>query len=493
MPQLLSRLARKYKPESLKVSRRDVLKAGLAGSAGLLLSNCGSRDAFEGFGGDRKRIIVVGAGFAGLACAYELRSRGYVVTVLEARNRVGGRVLSFKDMAGGKVVEGGGELIGEKHVHPLWWQYAEKFKLDLRKIVWDEKNESPIIIDGKKITEEEGKKITEEMEIAKESLNSAAREVNAERPWETPNADALDAQSMGDWIRTVQVGDLAKKAIRAEFEGNEGVALERMSYLAFLAMIKGAGVESYWDDAETHRCAQGNQALADRFVKELGNRVQLGKPVVSIVTGNQRVMVTTQDGQRLTAEDVVLAVPPSVWNKIRFTPELPAALKPQMGVAIKYLAGVKKRFWKDAGLTSEALTNADISMTWEATEGQDRGEEAVLTCFSGGPAAERARSRGAVERDAKYRADITAIYADYPENATSARFMDWPADPWVMAAYSFGAPRQMRTVGPALHKGMDTLHFAGEHTSWAFPGYMEGGLHSGVAIAKRLAVRDNVV
>jgi monoamine oxidase len=221
----------------------------------------------------------------------------------------------------------------------------------------------------------------------------------------------------------------------------------------------------------------------------------VGVRVDEIVIGEPDVMVGTADGQRITVDDVVLTVAPSVWRKIRFTPELPAALKPQMGVAVKYLAGVKRAFWKDAGMNAYAATDGDISMCWEGTAGQagnPPSEAAVLTCFSGGPAAEHARSREAVDREAAYRAEITQIYPKYPENATSSRFMDWPGNPWVMAAYSFGAPRQMKTIGPLLYEGIGRLHFAGEYTNWAFPGYMEGALGSGAALAKRLAKRDGV-
>src|SRR4051812_21351329 len=113
---LFARLHRRYGPKQNAASRRDMLKATLLGSAGLLLS----RSPFA-LGADtpptpRKkptaRVCVIGAGFSGLACAYELMSVGYDVSVIEARDRVGGRVLSFGDLVPGKNVEGGAELIG---------------------------------------------------------------------------------------------------------------------------------------------------------------------------------------------------------------------------------------------------------------------------------------------------------------------------------------------------------------------------------------------
>jgi monoamine oxidase len=111
---------------------------------------------------------------------------------------------------------------------------------------------------------------------------------------------------------------------------------------------------------------------------------------------------------------------------------------------------------------------------------------------SAGPA-EKSRQWAKAERDSNYLAAVSRIYPGIKNQFVSSRFMDWPGDEWTKAGYSFPAPRQVTTIGPVLHKGLGRLHFAGEHTSYAFLGYMEGALNSGVALAKRLAVRDGVV
>ncbi len=123
---LYARLSRRYRPQPTRLERREFLKLAFAASAGLLISSgtgFGRTTTLRGVGRGR-RVTVVGAGFSGLACAYELLSAGYDVTVLDARNRVGGRVLSFSDFVSGKVVEGGGELIGSNH--PTWVAYAKR-------------------------------------------------------------------------------------------------------------------------------------------------------------------------------------------------------------------------------------------------------------------------------------------------------------------------------------------------------------------------------
>src|SRR5687768_1661615 len=112
MPFLYAQLHRRFgAPEGL--TRREMIQRSLAATAGLFLS-----DRFAAGASATGRVVVIGAGFSGLAAAYELTRAGYDVTVLEARNRVGGRVISFADLVKGKHVEGGAELIGSNH--PAW-------------------------------------------------------------------------------------------------------------------------------------------------------------------------------------------------------------------------------------------------------------------------------------------------------------------------------------------------------------------------------------
>jgi monoamine oxidase len=490
---IYARLARQFNPAVAAVSRRDLLKGALAASGGALLSNCArfTPNGEMGNVGANRRVVVIGAGFAGLACAYELKSVGYDVVVLESRNRVSGRVLTFSDMVRGKHVEGGGELIGTNH--PTWISYAAKFGLTLKEIPEDNSVTAPIVIGGRVLQKEETAKLYKEMDTAFATLNADARGVDADEPWKTPNAEALDARSMGDWFAGIEASHDTKRAIRAEIEANEGAPLEKLSYLAFLAMVKGGGVEKYWTDSETVRCMDGNQTLALKLAEQLGKRVHLGTPVVSIVAGDERVVVTTENAERFIAEEVVLTVPPSTWSKIRISPPLPAGLNPQMGPAVKYLAGVKKAFWRDSGLAADGLTDGDLAMTWDGTEGQTGGEERLLIGFSGGPAAEHLRTRPPADRETYCRNYLEQIFPHFTDNVQSVRFMNWPSDPWTNAGYTFFAPRQVMTIGPALRAGVGRLHFAGEYASLPFPGYMEGALSTGVAVARRLAKRDNAV
>jgi monoamine oxidase len=202
------------------------------------------------------------------------------------------------------------------------------------------------------------------------------------------------------------------------------------------------------------------------------------------------------------ADDVVMTIPPSLWKNVRFTPALPEGLAPQMGLGVKYLTAVKGRFWRGSGRGTDSLSDTDIAMSWEATEGQmeKAGGDgihtpAVVTCFSGGPPADHLRSRQRSELATFVNGHLENVMPGFTENATeNRRFMDWPADPWTMAGYSFAAPGEITRIGKILYEGLGggRLHFAGEHTSYRFVGYMEGALDSGASLARRIARRDGV-
>src|ERR687891_679944 len=167
MPNLYRTLKRRYGQPS-GISRREMLQRSFAAGAALLIS--------EQFGSPLSaaagRVVVVGAGFSGLAAAYELSKAGYDVTVVEARNRVGGRVITFNDFVPGKHVEGGGELIGSNH--PTWVAYKDRFKLDFLDVTEEEDFEFPIGLDGKRLRSAESEKLWEEMDAALQLMNGDA-------------------------------------------------------------------------------------------------------------------------------------------------------------------------------------------------------------------------------------------------------------------------------------------------------------------------------
>jgi monoamine oxidase len=490
---LYSRLRARYGPPIDLEERRRFLQQTLAVGATLLFSHSALAIP-RGF--SAKRIVVIGAGFSGLACAFELKAMGYDVTVVEARERIGGRVLSFNDKLGhgyipGRNVEGGGELIGSNH--PTWVAYADKFGLKFLNVSDNEELESPIVLGGKKLDKEECEKVWKDLEATCNGMNDLAKDVDEDEPWKHAKAADLDKQSIASWLKAREMSDHCRAAVSAQLSGDNGVANDKASLLGMLAAVKGGGLDKYWSETEVYRCDGGNEQLARKLAEGLGSRVITGLPAKSIDVKRDMVVVTCADGRTIECDDVVLAVPPSTWKKIAISPALPSSLAPQMGTNVKYLSHVKKRFWEAAKLNGMALTDGDITWAWDATDAQPGDDHACLTAFSGGPAAEAVRAKEAAPRDAAYKAAYESAFPGFGENFVEKRFMDWPSEQWTNAGYSFPAPGQVTTVGPVLRQGIGHLHFAGEHTCYKFVGYMEGGLNSGASLARRLAARDNII
>ncbi|HVJ28115.1 MAG TPA: FAD-dependent oxidoreductase, partial [Vicinamibacterales bacterium] len=377
MPNLYAQLHRRHGKKD-GITRRDMIQRSLAAAGALLISD---RIGFAMPQGKAGRVVVIGAGFSGLAAAYELTRAGYDVTVVEARNRVGGRVISFSDMVPGKNVEGGGELIGSNH--PTWMGYGKQFKLSFLD-VGEEDAEFPIVLNGKRLSADESEKLWEEMEGAFAPLLADAAKIDADRPWTAANAAELDKRTLGSWIEGLSVSPLCRSGIDAMMTADNGVVTDWQSYLGNLAMWKGGGLEKYWTDSEVFRCRGGNQQLATKLVAAIGAaKVMTRTPVRSVELTQNGARVLLATGKTLEADRVILTAPPTTWNRIAIDPALPSSLMPQMGTNVKFLMGLNGTFWRRAELAPDLLSDGPANMTWHATEGQ-KGAGEALVAFSGG-------------------------------------------------------------------------------------------------------------
>jgi monoamine oxidase len=451
----------------------------------------------------KKHIVVVGAGLAGLCAAYELRGLGYEVTVYEARERVGGRVHSLDKFIPGKVVEGGGELIGTNH--PLWNSYAKRFRLRLSDV--KDYGSSPVRFNKQTLSFIQTKDLTDELEAQLHILSDLAESiVDPFEPWTNPNARRLDAISMGDWIKKAKCSDVCKHAIRSMMAADNGIPAEQQSLLAVLAMIKGGGLDRYWTDTELYRCEGGNQRLAKKFEERLnrgGQRVFTNVEAKKITNSAGKLSVEVEIHDKKTKlakppekpiDDVILAIPPSVYDTITFAdPELSKKLKtvPALGKNVKYLMRLENRFWKEFGSSPTLSEDGPVDLTWETTE-QDSAADYAMVAFSGAADADQCAKWKAKDRRSNYVNAMKAPYPNIGKNIKDTKFMDWPNEDWTKASYYFPRTNEVTDWGPFWRAGYGGwLHFAGEHTSFAFMGYMEGALSSGYRLARRLAVRDN--
>lgn len=478
MPSLIRRLRPRSLPPLPGPTRREVLERSLAAAA-LTLAGCRSSSKRSD---SAPRVVVVGAGLAGLACAHELRARGSDVVVIEARQRVGGRVHSLHDVAPGSTIEAGGEFIGANH--PCWLGYARMFGLPLEPVTGEETDvEIPVVLQGTRLGGLELEALWRDIDELQNALTKFAREVDGDAPWNHSFASAIDMRHMHGWVEEQQVSRLARHAFRVLLAADAGMPTNRQSLLATLAMISGGGLEAFWTSSESYRCGGGNDRLALALATSVGDaRVITGSPVTRIRWSAGSVEVACERST-FSADRVVLATPPTTWPRVEFDPPLPPGIAPQLGRSVKYLAGVKHRVWHDSGQAPEALTDGPITLTWEPTSAAST-PGAVITAFASGEAADHLRSlRGKSLKDAIV-AEFDGLYPGFADAFVAGRFLDWPGDEWTRAGYSFPAPGETTTRVRRLREPFDALIVAGEHTSSRFPGYMEGALESGVRAAQ---------
>lgn len=422
------------------------------------------------------KIIVIGAGFSGLACAYELSSAGHNVEVLEARNRIGGRVYSRQDFIPGLNFEFGGEFIGTNHLTLI--NYAHKLNLEFM-TVEDNSLDASIILHNKKLTQAEYLGISSEVRELQFALSKLALNINEDQPWLSKNAYYFDNISIREWIYAQKASIMAKYLFDLQMSSNNGISANRQSLLGNLTLVKGGGLDKFWSDTEFYRTKGGNQQFASKFAQKIGNNLKLNCPVVRIIT-EPNVEVIDADGVRHEADIVVLTIPPSLWSTIHFNPELPCDFLPQMGMNIKHASAVKSNYWSDKNTFGAAKGDRKINETWNGLEGQNQTDYSSIMVFSGGNSAK------SISNEQEILDELEEFYPGINKHIVRSELVNWIGDRWTKCGYSFPAQGEIIRLGPTLKKGIGKLHFAGEHTCYKFVGYMEGAVLSGLELAKRI-------
>ena len=433
-------------------------------------------------------VLILGAGLAGLACSLELCRIGVPNLVVDARGMVGGRVRTIRDMLPGLTVEAGGEYIGANH--PRWLALAKQFKLTLRDAGNPDQDDATEIVHllGRTLTDAQAESLYHEMDEALAHLTDLARPIDADRPWQSPDAAALDQRTLHDWLVELDASPLCKHAIATQAAADNGVEPHRQSLLAVLAMIKGGGLEKFWTDSELFRCAGGNDQLAMRLWQRIGEPLfHLGTRVHTIQRKGDQFALLAHNRPPLFGTHLVLALPPSAWKSIRFEFDLPELRAPiQMGSACKWIATFKNRdAWSTRSASTALVADRGFHFAWNATHGQDETRGSALTFFAGADVATQFCALDASARDAQGRAALSSLAPAAAPAAT--RTLDWPNDPLTGAGYGVAAPCQWTGILPGLVESSGPVFFAGEWCSPAFMGYMEGALESGARAARRVA------
>jgi putrescine oxidase len=442
-------------------------------------------------------VVVVGAGIAGLSAATRLVEPGREVVVLEARNRVGGRVLNVE--IGGQANELGGQWVAPYQSRVL----ALLRELDIE-LFPSFRDGSHLYIDGAgKVHRYEGHdpplgdSSTGGFAHAEDLLDAMAMELDPEAPWAHPKAAAWDAITFEAWLHAEVADELARDLLRSWLAGGFLTKpAHTFSLLQGLWVIAGAGgtYELFEpDQCLAYRVVGGSQLLPIRLAERLGDRVVLEAPVRGIQWSTDRVEV---DAGRVQASgcSAVVAVPPNLTGAIRFEPAPPGwrlrlEQNISQGVVIKALAVYDHPFWREDGLSGQGFAPG-LLVRELYDNSPPNGEPGVLLTFLAGENAERAARLSPEKRQAAILDGFASYVGAEARQAVEYHELDWSAEGWTRGAYAatFGVGGLTR-FGEDLRRPLGPIHWACTDIAGVGHMHMDGAVRSGEAAAAAILAK----
>ncbi|HEU4658142.1 MAG TPA: FAD-dependent oxidoreductase [Capillimicrobium sp.] len=428
--------------------------------------------------------VVVGAGLAGLAAARALVKAGRSVTVVEARDRVGGRTLNA-DIGDGKVLEVGGQWVGPTQHRVL----ALIRELSLETF--------PTYAHGEDLVEYRGERrryrgkvprisplVLADFGQAQLRLDRMARQVPLDAPWTAPRAREWDEQTAWSWVRRNVRTAGARAMLQIIVEGVWAAHPGDLSLLHLLFYIHSAGgIDALIETeggAQQDRIVGGSQRIALRMAEELGeDRLLLSTPVRAIA----------QDAGGVTVGDVradraIVALAPALAGRIAYDPALPGlrdglTQRVPQGSVIKCHAIYDEPFWRADGLSGQATSDVGpVKVAFDNSPPD--GSPGVLLGFLEG---DQARELGTLTPERR-RAEVLACFARWfgPRAADPIEFLeqDWSQEEFTRGCYAGFFPTGVWTrYGRALREPVGRLHWAGTETATVWNGYFDGAITSG--------------
>jgi monoamine oxidase len=499
------------RPANEQVTRRRFV-AGAAGvaAAGAVSQPTASAAAPAAAkrGSARKRVdvAIVGAGLAGLVAATELRRAGHSVAVLEARDRVGGRVWNH-ELGDGHVSERGGTFIGptQNHVAAL----ANRLKVptfrtyDTGKDVYVAGGERLTYSDrGPFGTAPPDPAIASQLATLVLGLDQLATTVDVNRPWDAPNAPLLDGQTLSTYLTDHAAPPRLRNLTAAALRAIYGAEPREVSLLFALYYVAASGDRTHAGTfqrnfntrggAQQDRFVGGSQRLPLELAARLGNAVRLRAPVRAIRQSRSGVTVVS-DRIAISAKRTVVAIPPTLAGRISYDPILPfqrdqLTQRYGQGTLTKVAVVYAEPFWRGKGLTGSAVTTGfPISIAFD--DSPPGGRPGIAFGFVGGDHARRYAGMSAEDR----RRAVLRQFARFYDDKRALEPLQFFETSWSAQEWTRGCPVGIPAVGSFvaygrhLRKPIGRLHWAGTETATYWNGYMDGAVSSGERVAAEVA------
>ncbi len=435
---------------------------------------------------EKKTVTVIGAGLAGLSAAYELHRAGWNVTVLEARDRVGGRVYTVRDFSNGLVAEGGGEFIEESHARMI--ALANQFGLKLAPAAsWRGGDLDWASFDGKSGPLTDGSvwgfNLAEEVDREWEFLSELSRFVpDPKQPHLARETERLDSQSARDWIESLDVHPFAKQYFVQHIRSEYTCEPEELSLLDLCRNAKMYYFET--DRSPSMRVIGGNDQIPRALADALPD-MRLNAGVESIRIKPDGVSVTYRQADShvtLDADFAILAVPLTTARLMDFQSSLSVEHQRMIneipyGAVTKVMIEYRKRFWDERGWSGRLTTDAPIVMTWHATSHFEH-ERGILTAYTGGGPGTNLSAMSDEERIETAVAEIERHFSGSSKLIENVATVAWLNEPFTRGSYMALAPGDVLKHWKTLFQPKGRLFFAGEHAT-PIQGFMEGAVESG--------------